>query len=102
MVREDSDRVSARRSDDGFEFTFDDGTSSKFITIRTEEEWLDHHEAADMDILKASIDGLVDQVWANIRQHINDGKVWFLTTPKLWFSFRAGKVELRAWCCLVS
>ena len=100
VITENSDRVVRGRGHDGFEFVHNDGTQSKFITVNTPDDEMMLYEAADRSLLCATIDSLIDQLWEEVRKHIHGTNVWFLTTPKLWYNFRAGKVEFRIWCVL--
>jgi hypothetical protein len=101
VIHEDSDRVVRGTGHDGFEFVHDNGKRSRFVVVQSNIDDLAHHEMADREILTKTVDMLVDQLWEVIRKHVHKGNVWFLTTPKLWFNFRAGKVEFRTWCTLV-
>jgi len=98
VMSENDERVVRGTGHDGFEFVHDDGTRGRFLSISSEDKTLDFYEAADLDILTETVDEMIEAIWLSVKDYVTDGKLWFLTTPKLWFQFRAGRVEFRVWC----
>ena len=98
VVTEHDDRVIHVKGDKGFSFTHDDGTIGKFLQVSTEDKYMIIYEAADEELLTKTVEDMVDGIWSVVKDYIVDGKLWFLCTPKLWFTMRAGQVQFRSWC----